>query len=316
MGLFDFFKKDKQSEDNLKKGMKKTSGKFRDGLSSIFLGRKTIDDDLLEELEEFLITADIGPQAADMIIEKVRNDYTRGTLKDSERILDALKHTLTELLKDTEDFKEDMSKKPYVVLVSGVNGAGKTTSIAKIANMYKKAGKSVMLAAGDTFRAAAADQLAVWGQRLDIPVIRQPDGSDPADVIHDGIMSAKAKNIDVLIADTAGRLHTKHNLMQELIKIYKVAEKALGYPVQESLIVLDATSGQNALLQAKMFKDAVNVNGVVLTKLDGTAKGGVAVRVVSELKLPVRYIGFGEGIDDLRPFDAERFVEAMFNDEK
>ena len=167
MGLFDFFKKDKQSEDNLKKGMKKTSGKFRDGLSSIFLGRKTIDDDLLEELEEFLITADIGPQAADMIIEKVRNDYTRGTLKDSERILDALKHTLTELLKDTEDFKEDMSKKPYVVLVSGVNGAGKTTSIAKIANMYKKAGKSVMLAAGDTFRAAAADQLAVWGQRLD-----------------------------------------------------------------------------------------------------------------------------------------------------
>lgn len=316
MGLFDFFKKDKQSEDNLKKGMKKTSGKFREGLSSIFLGRKTIDDDLLEELEEFLITADIGPQAADMIIEKVRNDYTRGTLKDSERLLDALKQTLVELLSESQDFQEDMSNKPYVVLVSGVNGAGKTTSIAKLANMYKKAGKSVMLAAGDTFRAAAADQLAVWGERLDIPVIRQPDGSDPAAVIHDGIMSAKAKNIDVLIADTAGRLHTKHNLMQELIKIYKVAEKVLGYPVQESLIVLDATSGQNALTQAKMFKDAVNINGVVLTKLDGTAKGGVAVRVVSELKLPVRYIGFGEGIDDLRPFNAESFVEAMFDNDK
>lgn len=316
MGLFDFFKKDKQSEDNLKKGMKKTSGKFREGLSTIFLGKKTINDDLLEDLEEFLITADIGPHATDMIIEKVRNDYTRGTLKDAERIIDALKQTLTELLNSVEEFSEDMTNKPYVILVSGVNGAGKTTSIAKLANMYKNAGKSVMLIAGDTFRAAAADQLAVWGQRLNIPVIRQADGSDPASVIHDGIISAKAKNIDVVIADTAGRLHTKHNLMQELIKIYKVAEKALGYPIQESLIVLDATSGQNALTQAKMFKDAVNINGVMLTKLDGTAKGGVAVRVVSELKLPVRYIGFGESIDDLRPFNVESFVEAIFNSEK
>lgn len=314
MGLFDFFKKDKQAKDNLKKGMKHTSGKFQEGLSTIFLGKKTIDDELLENLEEFLITADIGPQAADMIIEKIRTEYTRGTLKDAERITDALKQTLTEILSDVEEFNEDMTNKPYVILVSGVNGAGKTTSIAKLANMYKNAGKSVMLIAGDTFRAAAADQLAEWGRRLDIPVVRQPDGSDPAAVIHDGLTSAKSKNIDVVIADTAGRLHTKHNLMQELVKINKVAEKVLTYPVQESIIVLDATSGQNALTQAKMFKDAINVNGVILTKLDGTAKGGIALRIVNELHLPIRYIGFGESMEDLRPFNAENFVEAMFNE--
>lgn len=315
MGLFDFFKKDKQAKDNLKKGMKKTSGKFMQGLSTIFLGKSSIDDELLENLEEFLISADIGPQAADMIIEKIRTEYTRGTLKDAERIEDALKQTLMEILSDVEEFQEDMTNKPYVILVSGVNGAGKTTSIAKLANMYKKAGKSVMLIAGDTFRAAAAEQLAEWGSRLDIPVIRQPDGSDPAAVIHDGLTSAKAKNIDIVIADTAGRLHTKHNLMQELIKINKVAEKVLSYPVQESIIVLDATSGQNALTQAKMFKEAINVNGVILTKLDGTAKGGIALRIVNELHLPIRYIGFGESMEDLRPFNAENFVEAMFEKE-
>ena len=312
MGLFDFFKKDKTTEDNLKKGMKKTSGKFRDGLSMVFLGKKTIDDELLEELEEFLITADIGPQSADMIIEKIRTEYTRGTLKDSERIIDALKQTLVEILSSVDEFQKDMTNKPYVILVSGVNGAGKTTSIAKLANMYKNAGKSVMLIAGDTFRAAAADQLSVWAERLNIPIVRQSDGSDPAAVIHDGLLSAKAKNIDVVIADTAGRLHTKHNLMQELIKINKVSEKVLGYKVQESLIVLDATSGQNALTQAKTFKEAINVNAAVLTKLDGTAKGGIAIRLVSELKLPIRYIGFGESMEDLRPFDPANFVEAMF----
>lgn len=313
MGLFDFFKKDKQANDNLKKGMKKTSGKFMQGLSTIFLGKSSIDDELLENLEEFLIMADIGPQVADMIIEKIRTEYTRGTLKDAERIADALKQTLIEILEDTEEFQEDMTNKPYVILVSGVNGAGKTTSIAKLANMYKNAGKSVMLIAGDTFRAAAAEQLAEWGRRLDIPVIRKEDGSDPAAVIHDGLSAAKSKNIDIVIADTAGRLHTKHNLMQELVKINKVAEKVLTYPVQESIIVLDATSGQNALTQAKMFKDAINVNGVILTKLDGTAKGGIALRIVSELRLPIRYIGFGESMEDLRPFNAENFVEAMFN---
>ena len=247
-----------------------------------------------------------------MIIEKIRTEYTRGTLKDSERIIDALKQTLVEILSSVDEFQEDMTNKPYVILVSGVNGAGKTTSIAKLANMYKNAGKSVMLIAGDTFRAAAADQLSVWAERLNIPIVRQSDGSDPAAVIHDGLLSAKAKNIDVVIADTAGRLHTKHNLMQELIKINKVSEKVLGYKVQESLIVLDATSGQNALTQAKTFKEAINVNAAVLTKLDGTAKGGIAIRLVSELKLPIRYIGFGESMEDLRPFDPANFVEAMF----
>lgn len=310
MGLFDFLKKNKNEEENLKKGIKKTSSKFRDGLTAIFLGKKTIDNELLEELEELLITADIGPVAADMIIEKVRTEYTRGTLKDVDRIKDALKESLVELL-STEEFVEENAK-PYVILVSGVNGVGKTTSIAKLANMYKQAGKSVMVAAGDTFRAAAAEQLTTWAERLDIPIIKQESGSDPAAVIHDALISAKSKNIDVLIADTAGRLHNKQNLMDELIKINKVINKVLGCPPQESLIVLDATNGQNAVVQAKAFKDAINITGVILTKIDGTAKGGVIVRIVQELNLPIRYIGFGEGMDDLRPFEVNSFVSALF----
>lgn len=313
MGLLDLFKKDKQSEDNLNKGMKKTSGKIGEGIAAVFLGRKTIDDELLEELEELLITADMGPAAADMIIEKVRSEYARGVLKDPSKIFIALKETVCSIFENAPRFEEVYSGQPYFILVLGVNGAGKTTSIAKLANMYKKAGKSVMLAAGDTFRAAAADQLAVWADRLSVPLIRQADGSDPAAVIHDAVQSAKAKNIDVLIADTAGRLHTKQNLMGELVKINKVAEKALGYPPNERLIVLDAVSGQNALQQAKTFNDAAGVTGAVITKLDGTAKGGIAVRVASELGIPIRYIGFGEGMDDMRPFDAAGFTDALFS---
>ena len=313
MGLFDFFKKNKSKneEENLKKGIKKTSNKFKDGLAALFLGKKTIDDDLLEELEELLISADIGPYATDMIIEKVRTEYTRGTLKDVDRIKDALRESLIEILSSV-DFNEDENKKPYVILVSGVNGVGKTTSIAKLANMYKELGKIVMVAAADTFRAAATEQLAMWADRLNIPIVRQGDGADPAAVVFDSINSAITNNIDILIIDTAGRLHNKQNLMDELIKINKVINKVLGTSAQESLIVLDATNGQNAVVQAKTFKESINVTGVILTKIDGTAKGGVIVRIVQELNLPIRYIGFGEGMNDLRPFEASSFVEALF----
>lgn len=312
MGFFSFFKKDKSSQENLNKGMSKTSNKFTNGLARILLGKKKIDEDLLEELEEVLITADIGPSAAMDIIESVREESSRGILKDPEKLNDAIKNKIVEMLSSSTDF-EEKDVKPYVILVVGVNGVGKTTSIAKLSNLYKNNGKSVMLAAGDTFRAAATEQLSIWADRLNIPIVKQPDGSDPAAVIHDSATSAKAKNIDILIADTAGRLHTKVNLMQELIKIEKVVSREIENAPHEKLLVLDATGGQNALSQAKAFKDAIGITGLILTKLDGTAKGGVVIRIVKELNIPVRYIGFGEGIDDLRPFDAESFTEALFS---
>lgn len=311
MGLFDFLKKDKSSQDGLKKGLEKTSGKFSSAFADIFLGRKTIDETLLEELEEVLISADIGAAPSYDIIETVRQEASRGELKDPDKVKSAVKNKIKVILLSAGDFKEPEAK-PYVILVSGINGAGKTTSIAKLANMYCKAGKKVMLAAGDTFRAAAADQLEVWGKRLGVPVLRGEDGSDPAAVIHDALQSAKSKNIDILIADTAGRLHTKNNLMQELMKIKKVASREINGAPHESLLVLDATGGGNAVSQAKNFKEAIGIDGVILTKLDGTAKGGVAVSVVNELKIPVRYVGFGEGVEDMRPFDAEAFVDAIF----
>lgn len=312
MGFFDFLKKDKSSGDGLKKGMSKTSGRLTGGLAALLLGRKSIDAELLEELEELLITADIGPAAADEIISSVKEEASRGTLKDPEKLTGAIKGKIREMLSPVHENLPGAETKPYVILVAGVNGVGKTTSIAKLASLYKKAGKNVMLAAGDTFRAAAADQLAVWAERLGFPIVRQPDGSDPAAVVHDAANSAKSKNIDVLIADTAGRLHTKANLMQELVKIERVVSREIEGAPHEKLLVLDATSGQNAVSQARTFRDAIGINGVVLTKLDGTAKGGVVVRIVNELKIPVKYIGFGEGIDDLRPFDAEAFTEALF----
>lgn len=312
MGFFDFFKKDNRSQVVLNKGLEKTSGNFSSAFADIFLGRKVIDERLLEELEEALIGADIGATPSYDIIEAVRQETSRGELKEPEKIKLAVKNKIKSLLLSAGEFQEPACK-PYVILVSGINGAGKTTSIAKLANMYVKAGKKVMLAAGDTFRAAAADQLEVWGKRLGIPVLRGEDGSDPAAVIHDALQSAKSKNIDILIADTAGRLHTKNNLMQELIKIKKVASREIEGAPHESLLVLDATGGRNAVSQAKNFKEAIGIDGVILTKLDGTAKGGVAVSVVNELKIPIRYVGFGEGADDMCPFDADAFVEAIFN---
>lgn len=311
MGFFSFLKGNKSSQDDLNKGMSKTSNKFTNGLARIFLGKKKIDDDLLEELEEVLITADIGPVATMEIIEQVRDEASRGVLKDIEKLSEAIKNKIVEMLSSVKTDTE-IEAKPFVILVVGVNGVGKTTSIAKLSNLYKNNGKNVMLAAGDTFRAAASEQLSIWAERLNIPIVKQPDGSDPAAVIHDSATSAKAKNIDILIADTAGRLHTKTNLMQELIKIEKVVSKEIENAPHEKLLVLDATGGQNALSQAKAFKDAIGITGLILTKLDGTAKGGVVIRIVNELKIPVKYIGFGEGIDDLRPFDPVSFTEALF----
>lgn len=311
MGFFSFLKGNKSSQDDLNKGMSKTSNKFTNGLARIFLGKKKIDDDLLEELEEVLITADIGPVATMEIIEQVRDEASRGVLKDIEKLSEAIKNKIIEMLSSVKTDTE-IEAKPFVILVVGVNGVGKTTSIAKLSNLYKNNGKNVMLAAGDTFRAAATEQLSIWAERLNIPIVKQPDGSDPAAVIHDSATSAKAKNIDILIADTAGRLHTKTNLMQELIKIEKVVSKEIENAPHEKLLVLDATGGQNALSQAKAFKDAIGITGLILTKLDGTAKGGVVIRIVNELKIPVKYIGFGEAIDDLRPFDPISFTEALF----
>ncbi len=311
MGLFGFLQKNKSSEDGFKKGMSKTSGRLAGGLSALFLGRKTIDAGLLEELEELLITADIGPSAADEIINAVKDEASRGVLKDPEKLSLAIKTKITEML--TPSVQEEAPEaKPYVILVAGVNGVGKTTSIAKLTNIYKKDGKNVMLAAGDTFRAAASEQLSVWAQRLDVPIVRQPDGSDPAAVVHDAASAAKSRNVDVLIADTAGRLHTKTNLMRELMKIEKVVSREIEGAPHEKLLVLDAIGGQNAMSQAKTFNEAIGITGIILTKLDGTAKGGVAVRIVNELKIPIKYIGFGEGMEDMRPFDAEAFAEALF----
>ncbi len=313
MGLFDFFKKEKKTEEGVKEGLEKTSSKLGEGLATIFLGKKEIDAESLEELEEILITSDLGVAATDLILENVRSSYKRGVLKDKSTLVQAIKQEIVEILKPQEPSDEEIeNNKPYVILVSGVNGVGKTTSIAKLANMYKNMGKKVMVAAGDTFRAAAADQLTEWANRLDIPIVKQGDGSDPAAVVHDGVNSAIAKGMDILIADTAGRLHTKHNLMQELIKIERVVSKLIPNAPHEKLLVLDATSGQNAISQAKAFKEAIGINALVLTKLDGTAKGGVLVSIVHELGLPVKYIGFGEGVDDLRPFDAELFADALF----
>lgn len=295
----------------LKKGISKTSGKIIGGMETIFLGKKEIDEELLDELEELFVTSDIGVSTTMKIIDDIRSDVSRKILKNPQELKNALKQKLIEMLDiDNELVKTD--DRPYVILVTGVNGAGKTTSIAKLAKMFKENGMSVILAAGDTFRAAAIEQLEIWGERVGVPVIKQKTGSDSAAVIYDAILSAKSKNVDVVIADTAGRLHTKDNLMNELKKISRVVKKEMPDAPHEVLLVLDATSGQNAVAQAKTFGSEIGVTGVILTKLDGTAKGGVIVGIVDEMQLPVKFIGFGESMDDLKPFDAREFVEALF----
>ena len=317
--MLNFFKKT-QSQDpqevknktSLKERLFKSKKKLGDGLSSLVIGKKKIDEDLLEELEMLLIGSDIGIQTTDKVIEVVRKKASRKELKDEDSLYQLIKEELESLL-IKESLLQPSSNNPFVILVVGINGAGKTTTIGKLSKLFQGEGKSVMLAAGDTFRAAAVEQLQVWGERNDIPVIAQKTGADAASVVYDAYQSAIAKDIDILIADTAGRLHTQDNLMQELEKIKRVLKKYNEDAPHETLLVIDGGSGQNAIQQANEFHKSINLTGLAITKLDGTAKGGVLFSISDSLKLPIRYIGVGEAIEDLKPFNAKDFVNALFD---
>ncbi len=300
----------------LKQGLSKTSSKLSEGLGNLLIGQREVDDELLEEMETQLITSDIGMDATMQIVENLTGQVSRSELTDARALLKSLQNELTQILLPSEGKLEiDASKKPYVILVVGVNGVGKTTTIGKMAKRLQREGKSVMLAAGDTFRAAAVEQLQVWGDRNNVPVVAQHTGADSASVIFDAIQAAQSRNVDVVIADTAGRLHNKTNLMDELEKVVRVIKKLDDSAPHEVLLVLDAGTGQNALSQADHFRQAVGVTGIALTKLDGTAKGGIIFAISKKLGLPIRFIGVGEQIDDLRPFEAQDFVEAIFDED-
>ena len=296
----------------LVKGLLKTKQNIGAGFRSFFLGKK-IDDELFEELEEQLLIADIGVPTTSKIIKNLTEHASRKELQDAELLYQQLKVEMADILEQVaQPFEIDSTKKPYVILMVGVNGVGKTTTIGKLARKFQAEGKSVMLAAGDTFRAAAVEQLQVWGERNHIPVVSQSTGSDSASVIFDAMQSAAARNIDILIADTAGRLQNKNNLMDELKKIVRVMKKYDETAPHEIMLTLDAGTGQNAISQAKLFNEAVGLTGISLTKLDGTAKGGVIFAIADQFKLPIRYIGVGEKIEDLREFNAKEFIEALF----
>ena len=299
----------------MKQGLGRTRGQLTDGLSKIFLGKKQIDEELLEDIETQLLTADIGIEATAQIIQSITEKSERNELKDAASVHTLLKQELSDLLNSSQaPLDIDTQSQPFVILVVGVNGVGKTTTIGKMAKRFQNQGKSVMLAAGDTFRAAAVEQLQVWGERNNVPVVAQHTGADSASVIFDAIESAKAKGIDIVIADTAGRLQNKDNLMNELEKVVRVMRKVDDSAPHEVMLVLDACTGQNALTQAQVFQQAVGVTGISLTKLDGTAKGGVIFAIAKQLNLPIRFIGVGEQIDDLRPFKSDEFVSALFDE--
>ena len=301
----------------LRDGLSRTRNKLSDGLGAVVLGRKEVDASLLEEVETQLLTADVGLEATDAIIDGLRARLGRKQLADADQFMAALREELRAILAPCDKpLVIDTSKKPFVILMVGVNGVGKTTTIGKLAKRYQSEGHSVMLAAGDTFRAAAVEQLQVWGERNAVQVVAQDTGSDSASVIFDAYQSAKAKGVDILIADTAGRLHTKDNLMTELEKIVRVLKKQDPRLPDEILLVLDSTTGQNALAQADSFHKSTTLTGLALTKLDGSAKGGVAFALAKRLGIPLRFIGVGEQIDDLRPFNAHDFVAALFGDEQ
>ena len=304
--------KDSGFFQRLRRGLGRTSDNLVQGLGTIFLGRKEIDAELLEELESRLLLADVGVDATLEIIGKLTQRVSRNELTRPEALEAALKEELLALLKPCEEPLVVAGHKPYVILMVGVNGVGKTTTIGKMARRYMAEGRSVMLAAGDTFRAAAVEQLQVWGERNKVPVVAQHTGADSASVLYDALQAAQARNIDVLIADTAGRLHNKDNLMEELKKVVRVMAKLDEAAPHEVMLVLDAGTGQNALAQADQFRQWVGVSGLTLTKLDGTAKGGVIFAIARKLGLPIRYIGVGETAEDLRPFEAEQFIEALF----
>lgn len=300
----------------LKRSLQRTKQNIGAGFFGLFKGKK-IDDELFEELEEQLLIADVGMNTTVKIIDNLTEKASRQDLKDGEALYGLLKQEMADILADVEQPLEiDTSKTPYVILMVGVNGVGKTTTIGKLAKQFQSQGKSVMLAAGDTFRAAAVEQLQVWGQRNDVPVIAQHTGADSASVIYDAIEAAKARGVDVVIADTAGRLQNKSNLMEELRKIVRVMKKIDDSAPHEIMLTLDAGTGQNAISQAKLFSDVAPVTGINLTKLDGTAKGGVIFALADQFQIPIRYIGVGEGIDDLRPFQAQDFIEALFSREE
>jgi fused signal recognition particle receptor len=298
----------------LKAGLARTRSGLTEGVASLVLGRKQIDDELLEELETQLLVADVGVEATRDIIADLTRRVARKELADADALIAALREDMARLLEPvSRPLEIDTSRHPYVILMVGVNGVGKTTSIGKLAKRLQEDGRSVMLAAGDTFRAAAVEQLQVWGERNDIPVIAQHSGADSASVIYDALEAARARGIDVLIADTAGRLHTQANLMEELKKIKRVMAKLDPAAPHEVMLVVDAGTGQNALNQARQFHAAVGLTGITLTKLDGTAKGGIIFSIARSLGVPIRFIGVGEGIEDMRVFEAREFVAALFD---
>jgi fused signal recognition particle receptor len=304
--------KKKHDAKALAPGLARTRAGWVSRLGQVFSGKREIDPALVEDIEKVLLTADIGVRTSQKLLEEIRSSLGRKELSDPEAIWRHLRQRSIDFLRTDVPPIDFTKAKPFVLLTIGVNGSGKTTTIGKLASKLREDGKSVLLAAGDTFRAAAAEQLEVWGQRVGAPVIRGKEASDPSSVIFDGIKRATAEGIDVVIADTAGRLHTKANLMDELQKVRRVAGKALEGAPHETWLVIDATSGQNAIAQAQIFTQAMSVTGIVLTKLDGTAKGGVILGIADQLGIPVRYIGVGERVEDLREFDAEEFVEALF----
>lgn len=296
-----------------KRSLSKTRHQLGDGIGRLLLGKKEISPELLEELETLLVSADLGMDTTQKVLKELTEGLARKQLSDGETVYEALKQQLQRILGHSPQLSfETDDHSPYVILMVGVNGAGKTTTIGKLAKQLQSQGKKVMLAAGDTFRAAAVEQLQVWGERNNIPVIAQHTGADSASVIFDALQAAKARKIDVLIADTAGRLHTQSNLMDELKKVKRVIQKLDGNAPHETMLILDASIGQNALVQARQFHEAVQLTGITMTKLDGTAKGGILFAIANDLGLPFRYLGIGEGIDNLRPFDAEQFVGALF----
>ncbi|MBQ9586696.1 MAG: signal recognition particle-docking protein FtsY [Bacteroidales bacterium] len=315
MGLFSFFSKEKK--ETLNKGLEKTKQGFFSRLSKAILGKSTVDEEVLDSLEETLISSDVGVETTLKIISNIEERVRRDKYIGVSELNGLLKAEITELLNqhhdnEFEDFGAALSKKPYVILVVGVNGVGKTTTIGKLAYQFKEAGKSVMLGASDTFRAAAVEQLTIWSERVGVPIVQQGMGADPASVAYDTLQSALSKGTDVVLIDTAGRLHNKVGLMNELTKIKKVMQKLMPDAPHEVLLVLDASTGQNAIEQARQFTAATEVNALALTKLDGTAKGGVIIGISDQFKIPVRYIGLGEKMTDLQVFNAEEFVDSLF----
>jgi fused signal recognition particle receptor len=316
MGLFNIFSREKKERLDL--GLQKTKSNIFTRISKAIVGKSTVDDEVLDNLEEILVTSDVGVETTLRIIERIQKRASRDKYLGTGELNNLLQEEVAALLQENniQDFTEFSvpdDKKPYVIMVVGVNGVGKTTTIGKLANQFKKSGKNVLLGAADTFRAAAVDQIIIWAERVGVPIITQGMGADPASVAYDTVKSAMARDIDVVIIDTAGRLHNKINLMNELSKIRKVIQKLIPDAPHEVLLVLDASTGQNAFEQAKQFTAATEVNALALTKLDGTAKGGVVIGISDQFKIPVKYIGVGEGIDDLQVFNRIEFVDSLFN---